>query len=206
MMEIPMVAKRTLLIAAVVLSLGLVGLVGAQTAAALRATPTAVATVDLQKVFEQLKEKTQLEADLRTRTEDLQQQEQDRRKTLANAQSDLDLLAPGTEAFNAKQLELEKGVIELRSWSEFENQKLNRERGLQLENLYRKSLDAIGRVAGETGYDVVLFRESDPTFRYENPQQLSTLIQVRKVLWSKDEIDLTADVIQRMNNEFENAR
>ena len=77
---------------------------------------------------------------------------------------------------------------------------------MQIEQLYRKTLDAIGRVAKDSGYDVVLFKEKAPDFTNANAQQISTMIQVRKLLWSSDDIDITQQITQRMNNEFENAR
>ena len=73
-----------------------------------------------------------------------------------------------------------------------------------IEDLYRKCLDATEVVAKDLGYDVVLFKESTPDFNYENPQQLSTQIQVRKLLWSADEVDITDAVAQRMNNAYNN--
>ncbi|MEX0775432.1 MAG: OmpH family outer membrane protein [Phycisphaeraceae bacterium] len=181
-------------------------LAGLMTSPALaqKARPTAIAVVDVQKVFDSLQEKNQVEADLQSRANALKQEETDRRKKLDDLQKDLEMLAPGTTAHTQKQEDLERQAVELQAWQQFQNQKLQRERSLQIEGLYRKILDAIGRVAKEAGYDLVLFKEGAIDFKNANPQQLAALIQVRKVLWSAPDLDVTDQVTQRMNNEYKN--
>ena len=177
---------------------------GARASGNLTGQPTAVAVVDIVMVLESLKEKVQVEADLKTRLERLNEDEQNRKKDLQALQGDLEILAPGTPAFQEKQDELEKGVIELQAWKGFQQKKLYRENAVHIENLYRKATESIGAVARENGYDIVMFKEKPVDFSSAKPEALSTLIQVRKVLWVSDELDLTEQVIQRMNNEFTN--
>lgn len=187
-----------------VLALGVTGLVGTATGRALQGRPIAAAVVNVQQIFESLKEKTEVEGDLKREVEALNEQEQERRKEIQALQSDLEILAPGTPAFSEKQAQLEQKSIELQAWRGFQNQKLNRERGIQIEVLYRRMVDAIGRVAESGGYDLVLFKEAAVNFRGAKPEALNALIQVRKVLWASDDLDITDDVIQLMNNEFNN--
>lgn len=185
-------------------ALGLTGWVGARAGNALNGRPTAVGVADVQLVFESLKEKMQIEADLKTRLESLNTDEQNRKQELQELKSDLEILAPDTPAYDEKQNKLEQNAIELQAWRTFQTQKLNHERGLQIERLYRKMLDAIGRIGQQEGYDVILFKEKPADFRGAKPEALNTLIQVRKVLWSTDDLDMTDQVIQLMNNEFNN--
>jgi Skp family chaperone for outer membrane proteins len=186
-----------LLVAAVLVA---AGIAGGQTASSMMAKPTAVAVVDLKALLENLDERTEREADVTRERERLQQEAEQRRQEIQQLRNDLDVLKPGTE----KQAQLQKTAIELNVWTQYQQQKVNRETGLMIEDLYRKCLDAIGRTADDLGYDAVLFKEGSPDFNYENPQQLSTQIQVRKLLWSSDEVDITAAVAQRMNNAYNN--
>jgi len=199
-----MKSKELWIAAILVGGLGLTGWVGANARSLMAGRPTSVAVVDVQLVFESLKEKVQIEADLKGRLEQLNQDEQDRKRELEELKSDLEILAPDTPAYNEKQAKLEQSAIELQAWRTFQTQKLNRERGLQIERLYRKLLDAIGRISQQNGYDLVLFKEKPVDFRGTKPEALNTLIQVRKVLWSSDELDLTDQIIQLINNEFSN--
>jgi len=195
-----MIRIRTLVmsLAALVVAGALIG-----QAASMRAQPTAVATVNVQEVFNNLKEKTSLEAQMQSRTEQLQQQEQQRRQSIEQLRQDLDVLAPGSDAYQQKEQELQQKVIDLQVWTQFKQQQMRVERGLQVEGLYRRTLNTVQRIAQDNGYDLVLFEEQEPDFNYENPQQLLTVIQMRKVLYASDQISITDQVIQRMNNEYE---
>lgn len=190
-----------LLVAAVVAFGGL----GAATANHLmKGRPTAIAVCDVQRLFDSLKEKAQVEGDLQVQAQKLQQEKTDREKDLRQLQSDLEILAPDTPAYDQKQDELERKAVELQAWAQFQQNKLNRERAVQIEGIYRKMADAIGRVAKENGYDVVLFKEAEINFRGAKPEQLSGLIQIRKVLFAVDDLDVTDVTVSKMNNEFVN--
>jgi Skp family chaperone for outer membrane proteins len=168
------------------------------------AHPTRVAVVDVEKVFNALEEKTSIEAGLQGNADKLKQDGQRRQGELKQMEEDLGILAPGSDAYTKKQEELLIKAAELRAWGEVMNKKLQQERGLQIGSVYRKMLEAIGRIAKQGGYDLVLFKEKEANFATASPETLSTLIQVRKVLYSADDMDLTDRVIQVMNNEFRN--
>lgn len=196
--------KRTWLMTGIVLTAMLmVGLGGAGAANMMQARPTAMAVVNPQKLFDNLEEKRQLDATMTEEAERIRAEEQRRSRHIENLQFELEALPANDPAYRAKEEELQKAAIELQVWLRFQQQRINRERGVQMEDIYRKMLNGIGRVATTNGYDMVLYKEvHPPVFNYENPQQLSALIQLRKVLWSKDDMDITDLVAQHMNNEF----
>jgi Skp family chaperone for outer membrane proteins len=200
-----MQSKRTSIVI-VAATLALIAFAAVHAASALRAEPVAVAVVDVQKVFDMLKEQQAIQADIKTREEKLTKLQQDKEKKIAQLQGDLDLLAPGSNAFTQTQEEIEKALIEIKVWANYEQQKVNRERLIQIENLYRKMADAIGRVAEENGFDMVVYKETEPDFKGVTAQSVSAYIQLRKVIWSRPSLDITDHVIQKLNNEFENVR
>lgn len=191
-----------ILILTAVLLLG--GFVGAIAAGAAKARPTSMAVVDVQKVFDSLAERTQIEAELQTQADKIKQEELDRQKDLKQLQSDLEILARGTPAFVTKSDELEQKMLEFQAWRNFRIARLNRERGIRLEEIYRKMADSIGRVAKENGFDLVMYKEGPIRFPADKPDQISTIIQVRKLLWSAEDLDLTEQVVQKMNNDYRN--
>ena len=199
-----MLTRKTATIAALAAALMTTVLVGTGVADRFMADATAVAVVDVERVFNELKEREAIEADLQGRAEQLKQQEQERAAEINRLRADLDILVPGNPNYESKLEELERKALEFQAWRQFHNQKLNRERGTEIEMLYRKMLDSIGRVASQQGFDLVLFKEKPADFRNAKPEALPTLIQVRKVLWSKDALDLTDQTIVSMNNDFAN--
>lgn len=168
-------------------------------ARAMRATPTAAAVVDLPRVIENLKEQQAVRADLTGRQEQLKQQLDAKRKAANSLQGDLDLLQAGTPAYSTKQSELDKAVIDLQVWGEFEGRKLRMEEQLQVEALLRKVNDAVARVAQDNGYDVVFFKGQQIGMQRDGQPAQANL---RYVAYAAESIDLTDQVVQRMNNEF----
>lgn len=175
---------------------------GAQGLAAAR--PTKVATVDVLKVFNGLQEKAQIEADIRTRGENLRVEEERRRKELVDLQNDLKILAPDTQAYTQKTQQIQAKLIELRVWSEMQAESLKRESSIQLAALYRKMVESIGRVAQENGYDLVVYKEQEADFHNVKAEAINQLIQMRKVLWSANDMEITDQTITRMNNDYKN--
>ena len=80
------------------------------------------------------------------------------------------------------------------------------ERVLQVANVYRKLSDTIGKVATEAGYDMVLFKEKTMALPQANmkPDTLSAMLQMRKVIWVRNDLDITDQIVLRMNNEWKN--
>lgn len=190
-----------LTVLAVVMVTGLVVLLGA--GAAMQAQPTATAVADVQKIFDSLREKTAVEGQLRSRQERLEQQLASKRNEVAQLRQDLGVLAPGGPDYQEKEDQLRKAAVDLRVWAEVEQQRVVGEQVIQVESLYRKTLDTVAQVARDNGYDIVLYKEPAPNFDVREPQDLLRLIQLRKVLFAADSIDITEQVVQRMNNAFD---
>lgn len=170
------------------------------------ARPTSVAVVDVQQVFNTLDEKSTVEADITQQTEQLQKEEQDRQTELKALQADLGILAAGTPAYQETQTKLENKALEFQVWKQFNQRKLEREKVVRLEALYRKVVDAIGGVAKQNNYDIVMFKDSTGDLKGENQQQLAAMIQVRKVLYSNPDLDITDQITQKLNNEWNNRK
>jgi Skp family chaperone for outer membrane proteins len=199
-----MTRTRMAWIGLIALAITLIGVVGAGAQGLAAARPTKVAVVDVLKVFNSLQEKANVEADIRQRGERLRNEEEARRKELNDLQNDLQMLAPDTQAYTQKTEQIKSKLIELRVWSTINSDNLQAESSIQLANLYRKMLDTIGRVAKENQYDMVLYKEQQADFQNAKAETINQLIQIRKLLWSSDDLDLTDQVVTRMNNEYKN--
>lgn len=191
---------RKLAILAAFLVMVSIGLAGATAGYALKAAPTAVAAVDLAKLFESLKERQRVLADMQTRQEQLRQNEETKKKELASIQGELDLLVPGSESYRQKENQRDKAFIELQTWAQYESRKLRIDFETAQEALLKKANETIGKVATENGYDLVLFKNQALQMRNEANQNAA--VNIRFVAWSNEANDLTNQVIQRMNNEY----
>ena len=168
--------------------------------------PTRIAVVDVVRAFEELDEKATMEAELADMGRSFQTERERRAKRLQELRADLDVLKTDSPAYRKTLAEIERLVIELRVLTTHQAKRLHRERANRTEQLYRRLLTGIAHVADDQKFDLVLFKEREPNFKDATSEQVATLIQVRKVLWHHDALDLTDAVVTRVNVAFRNAR
>ncbi len=167
--------------------------------------PTTTAIIDLQKVVANLEERRQMEADFRTRAERLDSQAQDKKKVIDDLQRDLkDLAVEGTASFKQKQDELTKKLIEYQVWHQIESQKLAGDRNIQSEKLYKDIVDAAGQLAKENGYDLILVKQVNLNLPTGQAAQPNITLPIRSVVWAANDLDVTDQLIQMMNNQYKN--
>lgn len=196
---------RKIMIGGAALALMMLGVATAQVGS-LTAKPTRVAVVEFERLINGLKQKTAFEADRQAKARDLQALQQEKRQAVELLQQDLNMLSPGSTEYQDKQKELRRAALEFQLWGRLEQEEAQRMAMTELESLYRSAREMIGQVAQEAGYDLVLFEEGVPTFNAENLQQLGAQIGLRKVLYASDSIDITDEVMRRMNADFDATR
>lgn len=175
-------------------------------AAAQNATRPAssVAVIDINQVLQNLNEARAIQAKLQSQADALQKEAEDREKKIRKIQSELEILMPGADTYATKQAELEEEALSFRIWREYQQNRMERNNVAQLASLYRKIVEEVGALAQAQGYDIVLFKDSINIPGNANQQQLTTIIQMRKLLYSNPNADVTTQVVQRMNNAWEN--
>lgn len=164
-----------------------------------------IAVVDIEGVFNQLEERTAIEADIRTRISNLQKWEQDKRKELINLQNDLDIMDKSSDNYRKAAEDMERKAIALQTELQFRQRQIEREKAINLENLYRKLIDGIASVAKAEGFDLVLAKDRTPDLRQANQQQVAAVIQLRKLLYANPTMDVTERIKQKLNNDYTNA-
>ena len=193
--------KRPLVILTLFAVVGTAWVVASGQAELLRDRPAVVAVVSLEEVWNQVDEREQMNADLQTEKEELLADKERREQKIKNMQQDIDWSPEDSEERRKKEEELTRAAIEFKAWWEWQQQRLAREEKIRYEELYRNSVSAIEEVAEANGVDIVLFKERAPVFDPQlNVAQTLALIGNRKVLYVRDELDLTDQVITRMNN------
>jgi Skp family chaperone for outer membrane proteins len=170
------------------------------------APATAVAVVDLRRVFDNLDERadwaTQIEQ-LRTRIQD---EAKAKEESVAQLQSQLEAADPATR--ESIQNQIRQNLLEGRVWLDFKLKQLDREVAIRMQGLYRKLREAADAMAETRGFDLVLVDDSVGELRYDResrePAQLQIYQQIiaRRVLSARDTIDISDDLITRMNNAY----
>lgn len=197
-----MQAKKLMGLVMIVAMMGMLSLPGKALA---QARPSSIAVVDVEKVMNALDEMVQRGADMKTQVEQLKQEHADRVNKLKLMKEDLQLLQQGTDAYMQKAEEIQLTGMQLEGWLKIKDSRMNSENILQINSMYRKMIDTIGKIATESGYDMVLFKEKELNIPTNiKPEVISGIISQRKVLWTRNDMDISDQVTQRMNNEWKN--
>lgn len=179
---------------------------GAAAQRALQAKPTVIALIDIPKVYNALLERQQVDADRGAKVTRIQAAHDKSVEQIKQLQKDLELHKRDTPGFRDKQAELEQKVILIQVTAEFQKRKLAAEKAIQYKRLYNKITDAIGKFAQANGYDVAFFNDTGISPRAKNSsiEQIDAMIALRKVLWYREGLDITDQVVNQMNNAFTN--
>ena len=180
------------------------------TATSIQASPTSIATVDLKRLWAQLDEQEALDQELQTLEQDLLEKLQLRKDAVATLQADRDTLEPGSPRFLERSRELLLAKMDAQAFAEYSMSTLDLQLALNLQNMYWKTNDAAKQLAIDR-FQMILYRDVLTAFRSHEASRLTPSAQVRQqiasrtMLHAEPSIDLTDELIQRMNNAYQYA-
>ncbi len=180
------------------------------TATSIQASPTSIATVDLKRLWAQLDEQEALDQELQTLERDLLEKLQLRKDAVATLQADRDTLEPGSPRFLERSREVLLAKMDAQAFAEYSMSTLDLQLALNLQKMYWKTNDAVKQLAVGR-FQLILYRDVLTTFRFQESSRLSRMAQVRQqiasrtMLHAEPSIDLTDELIQRMNNAYQYA-
>ena len=97
-------------------------------------------------------------------------------------------------------------TLKYQAWARFSTDKIDIEKALVLHDIYRSIKTAVSQMASSSGYDVVLVDDSQGELttsteaRVPRESQIRQQIAGRRMLYGNPMIDITDDLIARMNN------
>lgn len=163
--------------------------------------PAVIATVDLERVFQGLDERKAADDRLTKLAGELDRKGQEKRKEVNLLSEDLELFAPGTPQFQQTSAELAEKGYRLKAYLDFAVRKLDAAKSRTLHELYEDRIKpVVAEIAQENGYDLVVVDDSIvglPTDASES--EMMRQISARRLLWSNPLMDITDDIIARMN-------
>jgi Skp family chaperone for outer membrane proteins len=215
-------SNRMLSRAVVLLLLAVCLFVGYQAAGTrnMVASPTSVAVVQLRKVMDGIQQRAVIDVRLKEMETTLLAEEQahtekvtalrDKLKTLVNNDADRAraLAIAQDKEYNDLTNELEVATLNYAAWQRSTLELVDLEKSLVVQELYRNVKDAIAVLAAAEGYQLVLIDDSqgelqtNPEAQMSREAQMFQQLSLRKVLYASPMIDITDDLIVRMNNNF----
>ena len=177
------------------------------TPASTQSTPTSIATVDLTKLWAQLDEQHALDQEIQRLEQDLLEKLQLRRDAVVALQADLEPLKPGSPRYLERSRELLLAKNDARAFAEYTMTALDLQIAFNLRKMYWKTNDAIKQLAIGR-FQLILHRDMLTTFRFQESSRLSRTAQARQqiasrtMLHAEESLDITAELVQLMNNAY----
>lgn len=169
------------------------------------AQPTAVATIDIVAIFEQLNERTHLEAQLEERRKAREAQLVEVRDRVESIRNNIETVHPrGSDASKEAIREFMEQNAVLKARGEALGQIMTIDQGNIRRQLFEKVVTAVQKIAERDSIDIVILDDSG----FPLPDNNSTDIEIfraivsKGVIYAHPTVDLTDRVITLMNNEF----
>ncbi|MCP3905515.1 MAG: OmpH family outer membrane protein [Planctomycetes bacterium] len=167
------------------------------------APPSVVATVDFTVVFDGLTERSDVDARMTEIAAELDEKAGIQREAIELLIEDLQLYAPGSPQYEETERKIARQTYELRAFREFSIRKLELKKAQALRQLYANIKSAASGLASEQGYDLVFVNDAMvevPAAATEN--ETWTHIAARRMLYANPMLDVTEELVERMNNAF----
>jgi Skp family chaperone for outer membrane proteins len=177
--------------------------VAAPSAAAIE--PAVVVTINIETVFQGLAERGAADAQLQELADRLDAGADERREAIQLLSDDLEnVLPPGSEAYKNAQRDLTRQTYELNAYIEYALARLEREKADVLRGIYARIKQSAQALAQANGYDIVFVDDSVsglPDAATE--REMSRQISARRMLYVNTRLDVTQELIGRMNAQYE---
>lgn len=164
---------------------------------------TTAAVVNVGAVSEKYAKTADLEAQFDAVRRKLNQERDSMKEKIEKANRLLqEELKPGTDEFRARRKQIALMEAELQWFVESEGQKVEKGLADSLRGIFGDIQSAVREVAQEKGVDIVLASDQLPADTPDSPTQVRQHILLQKVLYWTPGLDLTQDVIARLNARY----
>jgi Skp family chaperone for outer membrane proteins len=169
------------------------------------AQDTKVGVANLSRIIQSMQEaqdKNKTKADELRR---LDEEQKAKAQALENLKKERENFKKGSPEYNERSEQLLQKSIEFQSWNELKKVDLGRRQKDEIKAFYDKINAAIQQIATEKKMDLVIadFSVEIPNdLDAVNPDQLQQLIRQKQVLYTAKGVDISDDVINRLNAQY----
>ncbi len=161
-----------------------------------------IAVVDLARVFDGYRMTKDLEQRFDDRRRVIGDQAESRRYAVEKLLTALQAFDPASKDYAERRDELYRMEFEFKVWLSMEEQRLKDEHMAWLRSIYDDVRHAVAGAAEARGIDLVLtYDELSPDV--PDSMSLRREILLKKVLYFSDRVDLTAQVLEGLNETYE---
>lgn len=161
--------------------------------------PAIIASVDLEKVFNDSGLRAEAEIELDQLKHQFQEEVTALRKEAKRLEQDLDGLVPGTPQYKRGEGKFKQTALDLRALVEFNKAKLGARRAEARKEIFDQIVRAAGSFAGAHGIDYILADDSRVNLQEGSELQIVQQISLRRVVYADPAFDITDELIGWIN-------
>lgn len=165
-----------------------------------------VAVVRVPEISEKYAKTSDLEAQFDTLRKAFAERRDDLKRRIEAANRSLqEELRPGTDEFRERRRQVAIMDAELQAFTETEGEKLEAGLSASLRSIFVDIQAAVQEIAMEKNIDVVLAADQLPPESPSSTTQMRQQILLQKVLYWNPQVDVTSEVIERVNARYKAA-
>jgi Skp family chaperone for outer membrane proteins len=173
--------------------------------AAMAADPARIAVVNPVKIVAEMQERKDLQQKIDNNLKLYDGMLRERKEKASQLKAALDALKPGTPQYEEKKQQFIQADIELAVWAKSTQTSMEQDRKVQMRGLFDRVEAAVGEIAKQKGYDLVLANQADDLpedLDRMNIDQLRGALRSRNILFASDKIDITPDVLAAVDAKY----
>ncbi len=164
-----------------------------------------IGVCDVVQIFNSYDRTKDLNTKQTNKTDALKAEDDMRVKAIEAIRMELDGLKAGSSEYQRRRSDGERLTIERAAWLKFKEAQMLRDYANLSRNMYKEILAAVKQIASEQGYALVLCREPSQ-LQSESVAELRQEISGRKVLYASGKIDVTDQVLARLNQLYRSSK
>ena len=169
--------------------------------------PTVVVTFNIEQVTADLTERGDSEVKLRKLLTSIEDEKNLKFKAIEELNVAIESAADADRGVLLENLD--KLKLSAISFQRYAISQIDIERSLILRDLYLKIKKSVAEVADENGYDLVLISDNtrkilvNPNAKVSREFQVREQIEVKRIMFASNQIDITEQIVTHMNLEWE---
>jgi Skp family chaperone for outer membrane proteins len=168
--------------------------------AAAEAQPARIAVCDLLTLLKNYDRGNDSKKELNARMVRIKAEADKRGEEIKKIEASLEDLKTGSKEYDAQLNKMTELAINQQAYVNFQDEMAKRDTYRYTKEIYQEVLDGVEKVAKEKGYQLVLFKS--PNLVTQKYDELLEQIARRKVLYSDPALDITDDVLKRINRDY----
>ena len=177
--------------------------------------PATIATINLTKVMEGLEQRSESEVKLDQMRRDFEAERDRRQRRIQTMETEMREKQQQVREERAGMDELQRieerialESLNFQAWLRFQTDRIDVEKALLWQDLYRAVRRATGEMARSERYDLVIYDDTDeelfinPESRMSREMQVQQQMVSRMLIHASSSLDITTELVERMNNQY----